>query len=548
MLHLLNLAFFASGASALVFETLWFHQAGIALGNSLWASSLVLAGFMGGLALGNAVAARWGDSLPTPIRTYAWLETAIAISGVGLVLALPALGGLLAVALRPLEGQVWLLNSCRLFIAFLVLLIPSTAMGCTLPLLTRAFTATGAKFGRALGGLYGWNTLGAVVGALAAETYLIGAVGITGTALLAGIGNLGAATLAGFLAVKYERPVREALRPEGRPPLLPVEKAGHGWLGVAFASGFVLLALEVVWFRFLSLYVVNRSGSFAAMLAVVLSGISIGGFAASRWLGWRPDAHRHAGSVAFAAGAFCIGGYVVAPVFLAPFGLNLVVGPWAIAQVGLPLMFPVAVLSGAFFTLVGAALRHETPSDSAAVGTLTFANTVGAALGSLCGGFVLLPVLGMEDSIYVAALCYGAIGAWVFFRQSERSNAPVLATALAFGLAVALFPFGSLESRHLSFIVKRWMQSPEDRVTVVRESPSQTLMYIEQRLLGVTHSHRLVTNALSMAGSHASARRYSKLYAYLPVALHPDPKNALVISFGHLEGHPRALEHRVRGR
>ena len=82
----LGLIFFASGASALVFETLWFHQAGLALGNSLWASSLVLAGFMGGLALGNALAARWGDRLPDPVRSYAWLELTIAVTGVGLVL------------------------------------------------------------------------------------------------------------------------------------------------------------------------------------------------------------------------------------------------------------------------------------------------------------------------------------------------------------------------------------------------------------------------------------------------------------------------------
>ena len=213
MVFVLNLAFFASGASALVFETLWFHQAGLTLGNSLWASSLVLAGFMGGLALGNAVAARWGDRLTTPIRAYAWLETVIAVAGVGLVLLLPALGGLFAGALQPLEGQVWLLNACRLVIAFVLLLVPSTAMGCTLPLLTRALTAAGARFGRALGGLYGWNTLGAVVGALVAELYLIGALGITGTALLAGIGNLGAAATAGYLAMRYEPRTHPARSP-----------------------------------------------------------------------------------------------------------------------------------------------------------------------------------------------------------------------------------------------------------------------------------------------------------------------------------------------
>src|SRR3970040_1215233 len=111
MTALLCAVMLLSGASALVFETLWFHQAGLALGNSLWASSLVLAGFMGGLALGNAPAARWGGRWATPVRSYAWLETAIAVTGVGLVLLLAPLGGFLAKALRPIEDSILLLNT-----------------------------------------------------------------------------------------------------------------------------------------------------------------------------------------------------------------------------------------------------------------------------------------------------------------------------------------------------------------------------------------------------------------------------------------------------
>jgi len=503
----LSLVFFASGASALVFETLWFHQASLALGSSLWASSLVLAGFMGGLALGNALAARWGDCLADPVRSYAWLEVAIAVTGVGLVMLLAPLGGFLATALRPLAGQAWLLNACRLLIAFALLLVPSTAMGCTLPLLTRALTSSGAKFGSALGGLYGWNTLGAVAGTIVAETHLIGALGIRGTALVAGAANLTAASAAGILAARNRRR-RRPTAPAARAISTPVRPEGRPWLVVAFVSGFVLLALEVIWFRFLALFVLDRSISFAMMLAIVLAGIACGGFAASRWLGRRPDAHRYAGAIAFAAGFCCVASYAASPIFLAPLGMDLVVGPRAIARVGVPLMFPVPFRA------------------------LTFANTVGAALGSLAGGFVLLPLVGMEDAIYIAALCYGCLGAWVLLRNPERRNAPLFAAAAGFAAAVALFPFGSMESRHLPITIQRWIKSPEDRVVVVRESAAQTLVYIEQRILGKVHSHRVITNALSMAGSNNSARRYSKLYVYLPVALHPDPRRALVISYG----------------
>ena len=86
---LLYLIFFCSGASALTFETLWFRQAGLALGNSVWAGSMVLAAFMAGLALGNWICGRFGDLARAPIRAYGFLEFLVG-----------ALGGLEAVSRR----------------------------------------------------------------------------------------------------------------------------------------------------------------------------------------------------------------------------------------------------------------------------------------------------------------------------------------------------------------------------------------------------------------------------------------------------------------
>src|SRR5580765_1410236 len=193
MSALLSAVFFFSGASALIFETLWFRQAGLAFGNSIWASSLVLSGFMGGLALGNALVARAGTRLSNPVRAYALAEAAIALTGVGLVYLFPVLGAMLAPLFRPLLDHPWALNPLRLLVAFLLLLIPSTAMGITLPLLTRALMRDDRSFGRVLGALYGWNTLGAMTGVVAGEMFLVGALGVRGTALAAGALNLFAA-------------------------------------------------------------------------------------------------------------------------------------------------------------------------------------------------------------------------------------------------------------------------------------------------------------------------------------------------------------------
>ena len=127
MTFFLCLAFFLSGLAAVLFESLWFYQAGLGLGNSIWASSLVLSSFMGGLAVGNGVVARVGDWVRRPILAYAGLEVAIAVTASGLVLLMPLLPGALAPLFRPLLQLPWLLNPLRLLISFSLPLLPAPA-------------------------------------------------------------------------------------------------------------------------------------------------------------------------------------------------------------------------------------------------------------------------------------------------------------------------------------------------------------------------------------------------------------------------------------
>ncbi|MDH3684802.1 MAG: fused MFS/spermidine synthase [Myxococcales bacterium] len=525
MTWILCLVFFFSGASALVFETLWFHQAGLAFGSSVWASSLVLAGFMAGMALGNALAARFGERVANPIRAYAVFELAIAATGVALVYGLPHVGPWLAASLGSVTEPAWLLNLLRLGLAFALLLVPSTAMGATLPLLTRALCAREPNFGRVLGRLYGWNTLGAVAGVLAAEAWLVGALGIRGTALAAG----GVNAAAGIAAFALSRSFASATPPI---PAYPARYRGAGrWLAAAFLSGSILLALEIVWFRLLSLFVLEVSLSLATMLAIVLAGIALGGFAASFWLRGG-QAQRHAGALAFGAGLLCIGTYAASPWFLHQTERTLVNDPWGILSMGLPLMFPVSFVSGMLFTLLGAAAREEIDSATGASGATTFANTVGAAIGALLGGFVLLPALGMEQSIFALALTYGVVGLLALGAgQGQRIVASGLGVALA--LATLLFPFGTLETRHLQLAIDRYDTGGKNEVALVRESVTGTVVYLDRQAFGGRHlSHRLLTNGYSMSATSNRNRRYMQLYVYWAAALHPGLRDALLISYG----------------
>ena len=127
--------FLVSGASALIFETLWLHLAGLTFGVGIYASALVLSSFMGGLALGNALISRFGRDVLDPVRFYAGMELLVGLWGAVLVLCFPMLSVWLGAILHPALDSPALLNTLRFSFSFLLFLLPSTAMGVTLPLL-----------------------------------------------------------------------------------------------------------------------------------------------------------------------------------------------------------------------------------------------------------------------------------------------------------------------------------------------------------------------------------------------------------------------------
>jgi hypothetical protein len=264
-------------------------------------------------------------------------------------------------------------------------------MGMTLPLLARAASAWDANFGRVLGWLYGANTLGAVLGALATETVLLERFGLRGSALWAGGLNLVAAGAA--LALARATRAAAAEPAAASTPELPW-RAGATWLAAAGLAGFTLLALEVVWLRFLALFLNDTPLAFAVVIALVLAGIALGGLLGSLWASLCERAERGAGLVAYAAGVLGLGGYLIYPRFLSG-----VLPPYpaasTIAAIAAPLVMPTSLASGALFTLLGLGLRRTAGSAAAAAGGLSCANTIGAGIGPLIAGFVLLPWLGM---------------------------------------------------------------------------------------------------------------------------------------------------------
>jgi hypothetical protein len=524
-------AFLLTGAAALLFETLWFRLAGLALGNSIWASAAVLASFMAGLALGNGLAARFGERVTRPLRLYAVLEIGVAVTGLALVLGFPLIAERLAPLLAAWAGAEAVLHGARMLVAFGLMLLPATAMGTTLPLLARALVRHDARFGVALGRLYGWNTLGGVAGAVMGEGVLISQLGLSWAAVVAAGLNLAAAAVALGLDVGWGPSTsQQAPTPPSTPPGVRRLRRPR-LLAAAFLGGAILLGLEIVWFRFLQLFVFGTQTVFALMLATVLAGIGLGGLLAAVCLRRWPGADHFVGLIALSGGIATIVTYAGFDPAVLPGGalgdrsLTLVLSAW--------LMLPTSLVSGVMFTLLGQALRREMRGDAEATGWLTLANTVGAALGAPVAGLLLLPGLGVERTLFALAVSYVLLAGLVLpGRDEPRATRYAVAGAVAlFLLVAALFPFGLMYGRFVRLTLAR-SASDGARLVALREGLTETLLLLQKDWGGAPIYHRPITNAHSMTSTTFYGRRYMKLFAYWPLALRPESRRALLISYG----------------
>lgn len=526
-----TLVFFLSGCAALIFETLWFRSAGYVLGSSVWSAAAVLTAFMAGLGIGNALLALFGHSLRRPFLAYIVIEVAIAAFGLASVLGLPHLAPWVSATVQGYIEQPAYLNLWRFMLAFTVLVIPAVAMGATLPVLQKALHHYDHSFSASVGRLYGWNTLGAVAGVLAAEFVLIHLLGLTFSACFAAGINLLVAAIVWFAfgktnATAAEPPPARIGAPSGR--LLLV-------LAAPFLAGFILLALEVVWFRYIILSQVGTSVVFAVMLAIVLVGIALGGLFVARWQPSLETARRWVLYLPVLSLLCVVGGYTVFEYISVRMPELLYSNQFLFIGPALLLMLPVSIISGMLFPLYAALLFDLSRVNTRATGLLTLANTFGAALGSAVATFLLLPQLGIELSMAALAAAYLALVALAWYFGSQSTGARPKAAlrygvpALAVVVSVIAFPFGSLEASYAK--TGKW-RYPGGQLIHSQEELNATLQYFQYDYLDEPISFRLVTNSYSMSSTDLFSKRYMKLFVYLPYLLHPNIEKVLQISYG----------------
>jgi spermidine synthase len=529
--------FFLSGACTLVYEVVWVRMLMLVFGVSVFAVSTVLTAFMAGLALGSAWFGRLVDRKGNGLRIYAYLEAGIGLFALAFPFILSRLDLLYTFIYRQLEGHDYLFSLIRFLICFLVLLVPTTLMGGTLPVLSKFIVRRRAAVGHGVGVLYAVNTFGAAAGCLAAVYFLMEQMGTLGATYTAAAANLGIAGIAFLLGRSRTDSGREpAKRGRGREEPAPDSStvsprvARLVFWGFAL-SGFTALGYEVIWTRLLATVLrITTVQSVSTILIVFLFGLAAGGAFGARFVDrWRglPSIF---GGIELLLGLFALGSIAVfgAVPFLMG-ALDALPAWWGhmlrLFVVAFGVMLVPTFLMGALFPIAGKIHVLGLGSLGRRIGNVYAVNTTGAIFGAFVTGFVLIPFLGTQNSVHLLAWLNIALGAAIVMLAPAiriGSRAVVLASLVAPALLIVLF----LPANHMEKVLER-------------SQPNSSLLFYDEDAGGTVTVHaspdgkRLlkVNGAGEVPTDRASIRTF-RLLGTLPFVVHPAPEEVLVIAFG----------------
>jgi len=429
-------AFFVSGACGLAHEIAWMRLLRHIMGNTTFSMTTVLCAFMGGLALGSYLGGRFVDRRNDPLRVFAILEGSIGIYCMLLPWIIHGTEPIYRFIYQNTQASFYLFSLLRFFFSGLILLVPATCMGATLPILSRFLTASPDRIGQSVGILYAINTFGAVFGAFVSGFVLIPKLGVSGTIYLAGFFNL-LVGLSGYGLYQHTKdwvqesvtalektttPVRtDKKKPSKREkkkaepavvipePVCYARKTVMGMLWGYGLSGFAALVYEIAWARVLSLLIGSTVYAFSLMLTAFVLGIAGGSLLFSRFI---DHVRNPMCTLAFIQAGIGLSALVVVPFmdnlpfFVTGMISRLIESFWALqlAEFGLILlvMLVPTLLMGAAFPLVTRIFHQNSLETGRTVGAVYGSNTIGNILGSFLGGFLLIPFMGIQNSIFVA--------------------------------------------------------------------------------------------------------------------------------------------------
>jgi spermidine synthase len=539
---LVTLLFFLSGVSGLLYEVVWIRLASTVLGHTTHAVGTVVGVFMGGMALGSWLGGRQADrrSGASLVGLYGALEAGVAVSALAVPLLISAFDPLFRMLWGVAESIGPLYVALRVLLMALVLLLPTTLMGATLPVLARFLAVSGGSLAGAAGRAYGANTLGGVLGTLGAGFVLIPAFGLQATTLTAAALNLAIGAAAFLLARGRGGEVRPAVQESPAPARVA--------LWVSALSGFAALAYEVAWTRALILAMGSTVYSFTLILAVFILGLAAGGALGGRlaariseprtWLAW---SQAGIGGVAL----LLLPQMANLPLTFAGLieSLRRDYGTMLLAQSGLIalVILPPTLLMGVSFPLACRAAGSSAGGEGRAVAAIYSANTLGSILGTLVGTFALLPAVGLASTIRLAAGVNLATAGVLLWRTGPRGavQAALLAALFGAGWLLPAWNPNVMSSGAYYYGIRDLRTARRQGVdlrTVLENSPEIIDTHWDSYGLVTIHQDGraliMRVNGKVDATNNLMDMRTQTYVSHLPLLHHPSPKRVMVVGLG----------------
>jgi len=489
--------YFVSGAASLAYEVLWARMLSVQFGVSIFGAVVTVCAFMVGLGAGSLLGTRVSRGAQHPLRYFAVLELGVGVFALLMPFIAQAVNQELSALAQDVTLTIWF--AFQLVAAFLLLLVPALAMGAGFPLLLAAARDTGASLGR----VYGFNALGGVVGALL-PLGLLPALGWLATAQAFAVAGI-VISVAAFLLV----PRQVAVASTAAPILtMPPKSTLLLYAGIGAAA----LMLEIGWTRLFGMIMLRTEYVLAVIIAVFLLGIGSGSLLAkrlthARWLLVLP-------LTASVSAVLTL--WLLAPLsraieasHFASLSAALLVQGGVLAL----LTLPVTLALGAWLPL----LTARCGGDSRHGAWLYGVNSLGAALGTLVAGFVLIPTIGSPATIMIAALLLLSCG--FVLAQARRAWFAVAVVVISMWPVLSLPPVAALLPRALG-----------DTHDALVYEDALSMTHVVERHDG----QRILLDDLQRmdAASDPDAVVVQQNQARLPLLLHAQPHSVLFLGMG----------------
>jgi spermidine synthase len=543
--------FAISGFSGLIYESIWTHYLKLFLGHAAYSQTLVLAIFMGGMALGSWICSKYSSLWKNLLLGYAVTEGIIGLFALLFHQAFAYTIELSYASIIPQLGHPTVVSAFKWTLSALMILPQSVLLGMTFPLMSAGILRLfPEKPGQSVAMLYFTNSIGAAIGVLISGFMLIRLTGLPGTIRIAGIINI-ALALTVWLLVRGSRPETEHSEVKQETASRSPDP-GRYWffLLASLVTGTASFIYEIGWIRMLSLVLGSSTHAFELMLSAFIFGLAFGGL----WIQRRVD--QVASPARYLAHVQVIMGLLALSTLLL-YGNTYEVMRWIIQSlsktdtgytyfnlasnaIALGIMLPATFCAGMTLPLITFTLIREGHGEKS-IGAVYAANTVGAIIGVFFAIHLGMPLLGLKGLIAFGASLDIALGLalfWYVASASRRYWKPFVITATGISVVAATLLFVGLDTFKMASGVYRSgeiLNRDQYEVVYHRDGKTATVSLILDRndVMAIRTNGKSDAAIMVREGREPHADELTMiLAAVIPMALHPQARAAAVIGFG----------------